>query len=263
MKLRPTQMFVTPEQARTWLARMAPNRHVNENHVLTLFRAMQSGHFDGLNGETVKIDIRGRLQDGQHRLLALIRADQPVEMLVVFDVAESAFGSIDVGRRRTVADRLAAQGEKSVHALAAGLRWIWAYRQSAWKEASTQPPASSELQTLLDKEPSIRDSIPAVWDLKGVLQPGLAVALHYLCSQIDREHADAFFGKLVSGAGLAPTDPAYHLRERLLRNRADRAKLSPRHLLAMCIYAWNSSRRGEPMKMLKAWREEWPFPDLL
>src|SRR6185503_17546608 len=61
----------------------------------------------------IAFDTRGVLVDGQHRLAAIIEADVPVELTVFTDVGEGTFDVLDIGKRRSAADVLAIEGEKS------------------------------------------------------------------------------------------------------------------------------------------------------
>lgn len=60
----------------------------------------------------IAIGKSGRLLDGQHRLSAVIKAGVPVEMMVTFDIDESAIDAIDRGRKRSVADCFAFSEEE-------------------------------------------------------------------------------------------------------------------------------------------------------
>lgn len=46
----------------------------------------------------------GDLLDGQHRLYAVLLADRPVEFLAVYGLPKAAFGVIDIGIKRSIAD---------------------------------------------------------------------------------------------------------------------------------------------------------------
>jgi hypothetical protein len=51
------------------------------------------------------------------------------------------------------------------------------------------------------------------------------------------EIAKTFVNSLTHGYELSPKDPTYLLRERLLKDRASKAKLSPREKFALIIIA--------------------------
>jgi hypothetical protein len=58
-------------------------------------------------------------------LAAIIEADVPVELTVFTDVGEGTFDVLDTGKRRSAADVLAIEGEKSSTMLAAMVRTVW------------------------------------------------------------------------------------------------------------------------------------------
>lgn len=96
-------ILVTPEMAKDILKTNAHNRAVREGHVSFLAREISAGRFDYKNGESLKVDTSGRLIDGQHRLLAVIRAGKQ-QVLPFVTVAEDAVKTIDMGLRRSSSD---------------------------------------------------------------------------------------------------------------------------------------------------------------
>jgi len=85
------------------LSGKAPNRHVSANVIHKYARDMAAGRWC-LNGQTIKISSSGKLLDGQHRLEAAKKAKRSFQSIVVEGLPEDSFGSLDIGRRRGVAD---------------------------------------------------------------------------------------------------------------------------------------------------------------
>lgn len=56
---------------------------------------------------------------------------------------------------------------------------------------------------------------------------------------------------IVTGSNLAQGSPVYLLRERLVRNATDKAKLGREYMLALAIKAWNATRSGRTLRALK------------
>lgn len=252
---------VTPEMGREWLDGMAPNRHVDEEHVRELHRAMGNGTFESLNGDALRFGEDGRLADGQHRLLALIRANLTLDFLIVRHITATALASVDTNRRRRTADFLAARGEIKSNVLSPALGWAWLYEKNQWK-ASAHLPSSPGLLAFLEQIPDLRESVPIAKSLTGLLTPGLGVALHWVFRAHQPERAKEFFEQLALGQNLPASSPIYHLRERLVKERGAKKKLPPLDVLALCVYAWNAYQRQEPMRKLQSWRKDHPFPDV-
>ena len=96
-----TQEKITPEKAREYLGMNTDNyRKLNHLRVITYAADMKSGRWQ-LNGEGIKFAKNGTLLDGQHRLQAIIKANVPVEMLVIRDV-EDDVDIYDLNSPRTI-----------------------------------------------------------------------------------------------------------------------------------------------------------------
>lgn len=75
------------------------NRKPNKAQVAYYAKMMNDGEWE-LNGESIKFSGSGetlRLLDGQHRLMACVEANVPFETLVVRDVEEKTFDTLDQG----------------------------------------------------------------------------------------------------------------------------------------------------------------------
>ncbi len=91
---------VTPKLAAAWLERNHCNRPLSHS-IVDKYRALiNSGHFY-LTHQGVAFDEHDYLRDGQHRLSAIVEANQSVKMLVTTGLAEDSVQSIDDGRKRT------------------------------------------------------------------------------------------------------------------------------------------------------------------
>lgn len=103
------QEKITPEKAREYLGMNTDNyRKLNPMRVTTYAADMKSGRWQ-LNGEGIKFAKNGTLLDGQHRLQAIIKANMPVEMLVIWDV-EDDVSIYDLNAPRTLASVLRKNG---------------------------------------------------------------------------------------------------------------------------------------------------------
>ena len=110
---------ITPAKAKKWLQKnIANNRSISRSRVAKLVGDIKNGAWH-VTGDTIKFDQDDNLIDGQHRLSAIAEAGIPVKSYVATGVKRVALESIDAGRSRTVADRLALLGYRSAKELAA------------------------------------------------------------------------------------------------------------------------------------------------
>ena len=91
---------VTPELARKWLELARFNRDIKESVVALYVRQIKEGLWQRTH-QGVALTKAGVLIDGQHRLLAIIRAGQTVPMIIFVDEPEENFEFIDCGRNRS------------------------------------------------------------------------------------------------------------------------------------------------------------------
>lgn len=109
---------ITPELAQVVLSNNSHNRRVNVGNLARLMRDIASGRWD-LNGQTIGVARTSRVNDGQHRCFAVLLTGISIKSAVVFGVSEDSMGTVDIGRKRTGADRLSIAGEKDAIIVAA------------------------------------------------------------------------------------------------------------------------------------------------
>ncbi len=259
--LRASVELIDAAVAEKLLSNNELNRKISGVVVDKYARDMRDGRWR-LNGQTIKISASGKLMDGQHRLEAVKKAGRPFYAIVVRGVPETAFGSLDVGRRRALGEVLRDQGETNTSILASGLRWFWMFKYGYVLSANISP-TNGELLEVLAKNPGIRDSVKFTSQIREIMGGGLAAALHYRFGRIEPALADEFFSRLIDGIDLSAVSPIYHLRERLLRTRAVyRIRISDGERAALAIKAWNAFKEHRPLQIL-AWRNKGPAREAL
>ncbi len=102
------------------------NRTLNRRKVDRLVAQMQGGTFEN-TGEPVILSQEGVLNDGQHRLKALVEADVTVDMDVRFGIARKAFTKTNTGTARTSSDVLVIRGVSGGTAIAPAVRLLILY----------------------------------------------------------------------------------------------------------------------------------------
>ena len=96
---------ITPAMAQHYLTKNKINRKVNEVAVRNYHKLIISGKFFPTH-QGIAFYKDGTLADGQHRLLAIIRANMSVKLLVTTGLDKEAAVAIDVHRKRTMVDGL-------------------------------------------------------------------------------------------------------------------------------------------------------------
>lgn len=247
---------ITPAMAKLLLSRNDNNRRLHMPGVRKWAEALRRGEWK-LNGEPVVIADTGELNDGQHRLSAVVETGISLKTFVVFGVARASRNTMGGGIKRSPGQILGMEGIANGVALAAALRMLINIREFTGNLNLERSVPT--LKALLDKEPDISLSLHLATPVaKQFKVSGAAfVALHYMMAMKDRETADRFFELLGNGAvgDDDPRHPITMLRERLIKNLASKAKLGKADVVALTIKAWNAYRAGETIRSLR-WRTE-------
>jgi len=100
---------ITPQLAQDYLGCNKRNRTLNKNHVINLTRQIEQGLWI-FDGNPIRFSENGNLLDGQHRLEACVKANIPIQTLVVRGLPEESFQNIDTGKGRSGGDILSIDG---------------------------------------------------------------------------------------------------------------------------------------------------------
>lgn len=98
--------LVTPELASKWLSQNIQNRQVRPSAVMSLTKKILSGQWEPDIPDHIAFYEDGTLANGQHRLLAIERANISVKTKVDYDIPKSAAICIDTGKSRTFSDNV-------------------------------------------------------------------------------------------------------------------------------------------------------------
>lgn len=94
---------ITPAIAKDMLEHNPNNRKIKPHIVSSIAESIRAGRFTFTNA-SIGFDTDGNLIDGQHRLSAIVAADTPIAMVVVYGANQSPY--LDRGARRTIKDNL-------------------------------------------------------------------------------------------------------------------------------------------------------------
>lgn len=237
----------TPEKAEDALRFNTNNRGVRRRLVDRLSRDMKNG-FWRHTGETIKFSRKGRLIDGQHRLLAVVESGTPVWFDVIRGLEDDVQMVIDTGSARTAGDALKMSlGVSNGSGVAAAARLAILARRGNPNDR-TQSTSHSETQEFVAKNPSIIESVLEASRYKPhiSIRPAALAYAHFEMSLIDREEADSFWRDVAYGENLHRNDPAMTLSRHLRGlSKIPSANGVPNDLsLSASFKMWNARRRG-------------------
>ena len=126
---------VDPDLAKEWLKRNRRNRRIRDERVTRYAEQIKDGEWM-VSPDAIAFDYNGKLINGQHRLKAVIEADQLASFLVVVGLEPDAFKISDVGVKRTGGDILRIEGFKNPEELAAATRLMVLWAEDRLEEAN-------------------------------------------------------------------------------------------------------------------------------
>lgn len=251
---------ITPALAAEYLKANTNNRPCSYARVAELAGAMKRGEWMQ-NGDAIRFSDDGVLLDGQGRLKACIAAGVSFNTVVVRNLPRDAFKTMDLGKKRNLADILAIDGEKNTTKLARALRFLMMYESGSFNGASYTP---QQLEECLRRHPGMRSWIsPSTAMYKVTGHAAIVLAVCYLGSLTRPEAAEEFMRLLLDGAGLAKGSPVLTLRDRLQQDRAATSKLPASYVAQLVIHAYNAFARGDSRVILKGSRNSGDLPRVM
>jgi len=262
---------INPEMAASMLAHNTHNRSLRLPRVTQLANAIRNGDWR-LAPDCIMFDTEGVLRNGQHRLAAIVDADQPAVLIILTGVSADSQEVTDIGLARRLSDVLQLRGEAQSNSLSAMLvalhRLRHAIRTGSPNVSPNQYPTPQALLAIYETEPGLKASITAsrLASMKVTKRHGATAALHFVFAGLPDEtasaDADAFMYALATGLELTEDDPIYALRRYIIGSqpRPDAARMN-----ALTIKAWNAWRQGQPLRVLSykqggSLREAFPVP---
>ncbi|MBT9373203.1 hypothetical protein [Rhizobium sp. CSW-27] len=250
---------MTPDLAARLLSTNEDNRPLRiegpKRSVRAYADAMRRGEWL-LNGEAIIVSRGGVLNDGQHRLNAVIGSAATVPMVLTFGVDRDSRHTVDQGAARTPGNILSMYGEKRTNALATAISFVWLYDG---QRVAGNYPSPEEMMDTLDSNPAIRDALSATDKLARQFQlsKGYIAGAAYVCGRTRQNVLDSFLHALTTGIGLdSDRDPVFVLRKRFMNHLAQTRRGNRMVALeqaAVFIKAFNAFRTGRGASVLR-----WP-----
>lgn len=247
---------ITPDLAAELLARNKHNRPVSRREVERLKRILMGGQWE-FNGEAIKFGSSGELLDGQHRLLAIAESGVSAELLVVSDLEDKVFDTLDQGRKRTGGDVLYTNGLKNHNALAAACAQLFRMLQNRPLYTGQDAIPAYGVATIFERHKGLADTMSYVGPLHReaeapVIGIGHAVAYVYVLGEImgKPDLSKQFAEGLLTGAGLEAGHPLLKLRQRIFDARAKGRSMAAKAKNALLAKVTGLMLTGEEVKTL-------------
>ena len=263
----------TPELAEHILkSRNGANRSPNMRKVDEYVHAMQTKRWP-VTGGTIVFGKTGYLMDGQHRLLACVRAKVPLTTFVAFNINDGAFAMIDIGRKRSNVDAFQIARVPHANTASSAARWIKIHESDplnrgvtytnddlfAYYKTNLDTPAFHEFVSLaIDIEEATKGTSLGV-KRRNYLPAGSLAAYLLIFSKVNRKQAALFADQLLRNQrhGRAYINA---IRDRM---DANGGRLHEAVRNALFVQAWNAFRQDvRPSKAIFTWNLSGDFPEI-
>lgn len=271
--MNPKSQFVTvtPAVASGWLEKSTGNRPIDARRVARYAEDITSNRWV-LSGVPVVFDTNGRLINGHHRLMAVVRAGAAVDMLVVEGVPEGAITyQDDRDSARSGKDVASFEGIPNGSDVITLTKPVWLATQGRLAEYARSFPdfrTREQLELYRSNPAEFQRAVLAGRSSHArfrMVPISLFSFCHYWLPQYGPSVAERFCHQLATGDDLTEGDAVLALRERLANDAANRKlRMVPIQKLALIIKAWRLHFHRRKVRFLK-WTSEGrgsePFPN--
>ena len=232
---------ITPAIAEEMLKRNTRNRPISKARIAKYTRLMEEGRWK-LTMEGIGFDTAGVLQNGQHRLRAIIESGAPAQFAVWFGCDPSEFAYLDSGGNRTGAHLIAIEGLDYWITRAAVARQILYFEHSGDKSAIDADRTRSRAVDMADAvmADALREAARSV----KVCNHTTGTLAYWTIAKKTRFLAKLpeFWGLFVSGAIPDPSSPLLKMRDLLATGGVETLGSNSRNTkeAAAIILAWNA-----------------------
>lgn len=235
------------------------NRKANNDHITSLSIHMKEGNWKS-SGDPIRISKTGRLLDGQHRLMAVVKSDTSHEFVVISELEDEVFDVIDTGKNRNAGDMLKISNVLNSTTIAGIIKLVSTYERDlavTGTGSTFQKQINAPFKVLekYNQDPlhwqETHRSASRYYDKCKLLHPSEYGLLYHIFSKIKKSDAEEFLEKLSSGMDLKENDPILLLRNRLIEYKSNKFRVNFKLKLGLVFIAWNHYRKGNELKQLR------------
>lgn len=252
---------ITPAIAQRLLEANEDNRPIRRRLVDEIASDIENG-FWRFNGETIIVSREGLLNDGQHRLEAVVKTGKPIETLITFGVERDARLTNDMGCQRSAGNFLAMGKTTNANNAAAVCKTLIEFNEGVYRTGGTGGGRMPTKQDIREFHLSNRKRVDAAVTFAVGQKFGYiagitpVAAAYFLLHKVNNAEAAVFFARLMDGANLKPNDPILWLRNRLMAEKKNWIRASEK--LEIILRYWNRWRLGAKMTRQIALERSFP-----
>jgi len=257
--MKTTFELITPTQAKKLLSMNKKNRLIRERKVNLFAYDMANGRWKEETGDPIRISNTNKLLDGQHRLLALIKANVSLRFTIITGLNDEIISVIDTGTVRNAGDVFRINGVKNDRwmgtIIKAYLLLKNGFKNTVLSSADTFITNDDILNEYYEREDfwktAFRLCRPWYISFGKILSPSIVGGVYSIFHSINELDAINFMTSLCDGTNLKPTDAIYLLRGKLMNDKTTRLKRMPYWIkIALIFKTWNYYRENITPRIL-------------
>ena len=257
--------LVTSEIAKWLLSLNTGNRPMEKGNADRFRTILREGRWQN-TGEPIIVSHEGILNDGQHRLAAIVDTGIAAEMDVRFGIPRGAFNATGTAKRRSNSNVLSIEGYPNASCQAAIARLLRHYdaRQMAQYRAQVEP---AEVLRIVEAEDLIGEVAAKIQRFRfGPARTGpFGFVLVVAARSNPIEKVFAFADVVGTGLGQGEVDPAYRLHVKMRDAAMRRERWQQIDVAILTTKAWNARLHGNhhtPLRIVEADRTSAGFPKI-
>jgi hypothetical protein len=247
--MRIERILITPEIATQLLTKNIGNRPMSEKHVVFIKNEMDKDLYKE-TGDTIQISINNKLLDGQHRLEAIRRSGKSYWQNIAYDVPDDAFYVLDTGRPRSNGDILSISGIKNGTLISSAISFIKTLQKEANDFNKSARENAEEKIKFFNDNPEIGEIAiycNRIYRKTKWISPSILTAIYFVLAK--KGHPENiisnFFNMYETGLDLTESSPAYHLRNKLIKDSINKTKYRIVDKVKLFIVCWNLYIKGK------------------
>jgi hypothetical protein len=264
-----SKKLVSPEDAKNWLDNCnSGNRSVNQHRVTSYVNDILNSNWKEDTGECIKFSKKGKLLDGQHRLLAILKSGISINLHIASDLEDSIFNVIDTGKSRGGKDAMKIAGVSAYAQLSSIIQKYNTLKIGGYKSDKGKSLSNSELLKIYNLTPTYWDekvnyAIKQKNKFNNIISNTSIGGFSAIFDDKDVITSRMFFEELCTGRDIT-NESVDALRNRLIKEKVSKInKLSKKVETAFFIKTWNAYRLGKEFKILKFDENIENFPTII
>jgi hypothetical protein len=246
------RILINPGVAAHLLTKNEGNRNISPTKAEHYAIDMAAGRWAD-NGETIIVSDTGELNDGQHRLQAVIDSNCVLPFTFVFGVPRESRLTVDQGKARSAGDYLGMVGVKYAQNASVAAKWLIAYERSGGKSIGLRSKVTNTEATIrvraddeiVKSAAFMMHHIPAI---RSLVNPTAITVAHYILSEVHGGDAVEFLDAVCLGENIKRGDPAFAVRQAFFSEKRER-----QDALEIIFHGWNAFRQNRPLKLAKCY----------